>query len=112
MKKLFAILTAITSVGMPPSESQAFCTQAGEIVAVFVQPDGGPSSIDVRAVQPGSPQFRDTTSDDKLLNGALAAESSYQHVQLRGGTPASVCPAAGNLRDGGNLVSISVGDVP
>ncbi|MCI0599015.1 MAG: hypothetical protein L0Y50_12540 [Beijerinckiaceae bacterium] len=97
-------------LGMLPSESQAFCTQAGNIVAVFVSPGG--SAIDVRAVQPGSPQFRYTTSDDQLVNAALSAEASHQNAQLRGGTSGSVCPTAGTLRSGGNIVSISVGLVP
>ena len=112
MKKLTMIAVIAAAVTLMSSQSQAYCIQAGIIISVFVTPGAGPSAIDVRSVEPGSVQYRYTTSDSKLINAALCAETSHAHVQLTGGAPASVCgPVGGGLSGGGALASIIVGDV-
>jgi hypothetical protein len=109
MKKLFVILTAITSLGMLPSVSQAFCSPTGQVPRVFVAPGVGVSSFDVRTSTPGSTTFRCTTTDAKLVNAALSAQNSHQEVAAVCGAFFTFCGATvAGLSAGGNAVSLTV----
>lgn len=109
MKKLLAILTAITSIGMLPSMAQAFCSPGGQVVRVFVAPGAGISLYDVRTSTPGSTTFRCNTTDDKLVDAALSAQASHQEVLAVCGTAFTFCGAvAAGLSTAGTGVSLTV----
>ncbi len=115
MKKLFAILTAITSIGMLPSVSQASCNQVGEIVRVSVSPlilVLGSSFIDLRQSAPNSITYRFATSDVKVIEAITSAAASHMQVAIFGGGAGLLggpCGAVvGGLSAGGLIESITL----
>ena len=73
----------------------------------MVTPDNGTSTIGVRTSTPGSTTFRFTTTDQKVINAALAAQSSHMRVTINGGSEASVCGmVVGSVSAGGTVASI------
>ena len=109
MKKLLALLVAITAFSLLPSVSQAACVATGTIPRVFVVV-GGVTNIGVRANGAPATFFNFTTTNATVIDTALIAEASHITVTIVGS--AAVCGAVvggqGGVSAGGTVTQILV----
>jgi hypothetical protein len=93
---------AVAAVAMFSSSAFAVCPGIGEVTRVSVLPGAGATQIWVRQSSPIAPTFAFTTTDAKVVSGAVAAQGSHERVRVIGS--ATTCPPASlNLVPGGNV---------